>query len=142
MSEALFQMTQGQGRGQLAAEIGYWEDKPAIILKAKVPRESNKVRRYIIKMDEVWIYSEDHYEQLSEKMPPTFESFMMHKCLDLYELFDLGTPNSRQLAEVAWLIQDSIDSMMKLPPYIPRKEVIGEAEANIDGQKFTTEVTK
>lgn len=142
MSEQLFSMTRGPGRGQLAAEIGYWDDKPAIVLKAKAPRGSNQDKRYIIKMDHVWIYSEDHYEQLNDEMPPTFESFMMHKCLDLYELFDLGTPSSRQLAEVAWLIQDSIDQMMKLPPHIPRKKVIGEAEANIGGEKFTTEVTQ
>ena len=127
--------------GELAAEIGYWDQQPAIILKAKHPRAGNKDKRYIIRLNDVWIYSEDHYEQLSKRMPPTYESFMLHKCLDLYELFDLGTPSSRQLAEVAWLIQDSIDQMMKLPPYEKRKKVVGEAEATIDGHKFATEVT-
>lgn len=126
--------------GELIAELGYWDKKPAIVLKAKYPRASNKDKRYLIELNKIWMYSEDHYEQLHNGMPKTFESFMLHKCLDLYELFDLGAPSSRQLAEVAWLIQDSIDQLLKLPPIAPRRKVVGEAEATIDGQKFSTEV--
>lgn len=126
--------------GELSAELGYWEKKPAIVLKAKYPRSSNKDKRYLIELNHIWMYSEDHYEQLHNGMPKTFESFMLHKCLDLYELFDLGTPSSRQLAEVAWLIQDSIDQLMKLPPLETRRKMVGEAEMTIDGQTISTEV--
>lgn len=129
-----------QVRGDLVAEIGYWEKKPAIILKAKRPRSSNRDKRYIIMLEQIWIYSEDHYDKLHAGMPETYESFMLHKCFDLYELFDLGLPDSRKMAQLAWLIQDSIDQLLKVPPYIERKKVIGEAELKIDGQKITTEV--
>lgn len=123
---------------QIAVEFGYWEKKPALILKAKAPRSANKDQRYVIMLDQVWIYSEDHYEQIRPDMPKTYESFMMHKCLDLYELFDLGTPNSRQLAETAWLIEDSIDSLLKMPPQAQMERMVAaeniKAKLKIDGE--------
>ena len=125
---------------QIAAKLGYWDKKPAIILKASVPRSANKDKRYTIFLDQIWLYSEDHYERIKEDMPPTFEDYMMAKCLDLYQLFDLGTPNSRQLAELAWLIQDSIDQLKDMPPWHKRKKVIGEASMTIDGTKVAAEV--
>lgn len=129
-----------QVRGELVAEIGYWEKKPAIILKARRPRASNRDKRYVIMLDQIWIYSEDHYDKLHAGMPETYESYMLHKCFDLYELFDLGIPDSRKMAQVAWLIQDSIDQLLKVPPYEQKERVLGEAELTIDGQKITTEV--
>jgi hypothetical protein len=127
---------------QIKAHLCYWDDKPAMVLLASVPRSANKDKRYLIKMDEAWMYSEDFYEQVTPKMPPTFESFMMHKSLDLYELFDLGKPNSRQLAEVVWTIQDGIDQLVKMPPTKPRKKVVGEAKMTLNGQTVETEVTE
>lgn len=128
--------------GDLAAELGYWNKKPAIVLKAKHPRGSNKDKRYLIPLDQIWVFSEDHYEKINENMPNEFEDYMLAKCMDLYELFDLGTPDSRKLAEVAWLIQDSIDQLMKMPPLETKRKVVAEAEATINGEKFTTEVTQ
>ena len=125
---------------QIAAKLGYWDKKPAIILKPSVPRSANRDKRHIIFLDQIWMYSEDHYERIKEDMPPTFEHYMMAKCLDLYQLFDLGTPNSRQLAELAWLIEDSIDQLVKMPPYHKRKKVVGEASMTIDGTKVAAEV--
>ena len=126
---------------QIAAKLGYWDKKPAIILKASVPRSANRDKRHIIFLDQIWMYSEDHYEQIEENMPPTFEHYMMAKCLDLYQLFDLGTPNSRQLAELAWLIQDSIDQLKGMPPETPPKKVaIGEAKMQIDGNQVEAEI--
>lgn len=132
--------------GQISAELGYWSKKPAIVLKAKKPRGSNKDKRYLIKLDHIWLYSEDHYEQVNSKMPKEFKDFMLAKCLDLYELFDLGTPTSRQLAETAWLIQDTIDQLMKMPPQETRRKPVGEATMKIqaldgsDPETFETEV--
>jgi len=129
--------------GQIAAELCYYDKKPAIALKPAVPRSANQDKRYIIMLDQIWTFSEDHYERLTEKMPRTFESFMMHKCLDLYELFDLGMPNSRQLAETAWLIQDAIEQLKNMPPApIEKKKVIGEAKMTIEGTTVMAEVTE
>lgn len=128
--------------GDLVSELGYWDKKPAIALKAKYPRASNKDKRYMIPLNQIWLFSEDHYEQVAEHLPPDYESFMLAKCLDLYELFDLGHPSSRQLAEVAWLIQDSIDQLMKMPPLEIQRKVVAEAQGTINGEKFTTEVTE
>jgi len=125
---------------QIAAEIGYWDKQPAIILKAAVPRSANKDVRYIIFFNQIWMFSEEHYEQVSKDMPKTYEHFMLAKCLELYELFDLGMPNTRQLAEIAWLIQDSIDQVKNMPPYHKRKKVVGEATMYINGHKVATEV--
>jgi hypothetical protein len=127
---------------QIARELGYWEKKPAIILKASVPRSANKDKRYVILFDHIWQYTEDFYEPLDATMPKTFEGFMMAKALDLYELFDLGTPNSRQLAEVAWLIQDSIDQLKDMPPYHKQKKVVGEATMEIDGTRVEAEISE
>jgi len=103
---------------QIAAEFGYWDKKPALILKAKVPRSANKDKRYIILLDHVWMYSEDHYEQLNSDMPRTYKEYIFAKALELYELFDLGpTPSSWQLSEVAFMVQDAIDSLINMPPY-------------------------
>lgn len=125
---------------QIAAQLGYWDGKPAIVLKAKVPRSANRDKRYCLFFDQIWLYSEDHYEQVTPDMPKTFEQFMLAKCLDLYELFDLGAPNSRQLAELAWLIQDSIDQLKDMPPKPKRKKAVGEAEMTIDGTTVMAEV--
>lgn len=126
---------------QIAAKLGYWDKKPAIILKASVPRSANNNKRYNIFLDQIWLYSEDHYEQATPDMPPTYEHYMLAKCLELYDLFDLGTPNSRQLAELAWLIQDSIDQLKGMPPEPPPKKVaIGEAKMQIDGNQVEAEI--
>ena len=121
---------------QIAAEYGYWDKKPALILKAKTPRSANKDKRYMIMLDQVWIYSEDHYEQIRPDMPATYESFMMHKCLDLFELFDLGMPNSRQLAETAWLIEDAIDSLLNMPPQQEMKKSIEAEQEKVQAAKI------
>lgn len=125
---------------QIAAELGYWETKPAIVLKASVPRDSNKDKRYVILFDHIWQYTEDFYEQLDPVMPATFVEFMLAKASDLYELFDLGIPTSRQLAEVAWLIQDNIDQLKDMKPYHKEKQVVGEARMTIGNQSVFTEI--
>ena len=125
---------------QIAAKLGYWEKQPAIILTASVPRSANKDKRYVIFLNDIWRYSEDFYERLTPEMPPTFEGFIMAKCLDLFELFDLGSPTSRQLAQVAWLIEDSIDRLKDMPPYHKPKKAVGEAKMTIDGNRVIAEV--
>ncbi len=124
---------------QITTQFGYWEKKPALILKPRVPRSSNAGKRYLITLDQAWMYSEDHYEQVSPKMPPTYQEYIFAKALELYELFDLGsTPTTRQLAEVAWLIMDAIDSLVNMPPYEEMQNMITAEEArvklSIDGE--------
>lgn len=129
--------------GQIAADLVYYGEKPAIALRAATPRSANKDKRYALMLDHIWMFSEDHYEQVTPDMPRTFQSFMMHKCLDLFQLFDLGTPNSRQLAETVFLIQDAIEALKDMPPKpIKEKKVIGEAEMTIEGNTVKTEVTE
>jgi len=125
---------------QIKADVSYWDEKPAIVLIAAVPRSGNSHIRYCIFLDVIWLYSQDHYEQVTPDLPATYEHYMFAKCLELYDLFDLGTPNSRQLAELTWLIQDSIDRLVDMPPYHKRKKVVGEASMTIDGTKVAAEV--
>ena len=82
-------------------------------------------------LDHVWMYSEDHYEQMSPEMPATYAIFIMQKSLELFELFDLGTPTSWQLAELAFMVQDAIDSLVNMPPYDRMQEMITAEEAKV-----------
>jgi hypothetical protein len=53
-------------------------------------------------------------------------------------LFDLGTPDARQLAEVAWLIEDAIDSLINMPPQGEMERMVKaediKASLKIDGE--------
>lgn len=117
---------------EIAAELGYYRNQPVICLKPRVERSSNKNKRYLVGMQQLHYWSEEHNE--------SFEAQLFNVGHQIYELFDLGTPNSRQLADVATAIQSRIDDLIKMPPDRPRRVTVGEATIKADGEEMTAEI--
>ncbi len=112
-------------------------DEPLLVLEPTNPRMANRQLRFAIRMADLWQYSEEHN--------PKFEQFMMQVCASVHELFDLGLVTSRKMADIASIIQEGIDDMVKMPPRpVVGQRILGEItynERNQDGevvQQFTT----
>lgn len=91
-------------------EIGYFQGKPALFL-APVVRDNGK--RFIIKLNDVWKYSEDHNDR--------YESFLANRVLQLCMLFDIQIPKGKKLfvqamSGIATVIMEGIDDLIKLKP--------------------------
>lgn len=118
------------------------QDEPLLVLEPTRPREANRQLRFAIRMADLWQYSEEHN--------PHFERFMGGVALQVHELFDLGLVTPRKMADIAAIIQEGIDDMMKMPPRpVIGKRVVGEldySETPISGdgagQRFETQVTE
>ena len=92
---------------------GYFEGKPVMILRPAV-RDNRK--RFIIKLDDLWKYSDTHNE--------LFESFLANKVIQICGLFDFPVPKGADLftqvmASIATVIMDGIDDLVRMPPYQP-----------------------
>ena len=92
-------------------EMGYYENKPVMILR---PAMRDNRKRFIVKLDDLWKYSDSHNE--------LFESFMANKVLQICRLFDIPVPKgvnlfTQVMVSVARTIMDGIDDLVKMPPY-------------------------
>ena len=90
---------------------GYFEGKPVMILRPAV-RDNKK--RFIIKLDDLWKYSDTHNE--------LFESFIANKVIQICGLFDIPVSKgerafAQMMASIATTIMDGIDDLVKMPPY-------------------------
>lgn len=115
---------------EIATELGYYKRQPVIMVKPFYERRTKN--RYLISMGQLHEWSEDHNE--------TFEVHLYRVGHQIYELFDLGKPNSRKLAEIAFAIQSRIDDLIKMPPLVSEKKTVAEAEVTAAGQKFSHEI--
>jgi len=128
-------------RGQVIKYLDLMEidgdEQVVLVLAAKNRRTSNRNKRFTIQEKNLWMYSEEHNEG--------FAQFMVGICLHVWDLFDLGLPNTRQLAELAEVIQDGIVEMMDAVPDSKSKAdslIVGEAEIIINGQRRSAELTE
>lgn len=112
---------------EIVSELGYYNRQPVICLAPKVERTSNKGRRFLIGINQLFEYSEDHNA--------TFEEHMMRVATKIMARFDLGEPDTRKMAEIAAVIQSRIEDLIKMPPLPSRKKVVAEADVMIDGVK-------
>jgi len=113
------------------------DEQVVLVLAPKNVRTSNRRKRFTIQEKNLWRYTEEHN--------PDFAQFMMGICLQVWDLFDLGIPNTRQLAELAEVIQDGIVEMMDAVPDSKSKAdslIVGEAEIKINGQRRSAELTE
>jgi hypothetical protein len=90
--------------------LGYYEGKPALFL-GPVVRDNRK--RFIIKMDDAWKYSEDHNDH--------FESFLANRALQLWRLFDIQVPKGKKqfvqlMSHISSVIMEGIDDLVKMLP--------------------------
>ena len=104
---------------------GYFEGKPVMILRPAV-RDNKK--RFIIKLDDLWKYSDTHNE--------LFESFIANKVIQICGLFDIPVSKgerafAQMMASIATTIMDGIDDLVKMPPF---RAGHGDPERVIDMQ--------
>lgn len=120
---------------EITREISYDnEDQPTMILRPKVSSTNSQPVSFVVRMCDLWKYSESHN--------PGFEKYMFHVCSQIYTLFNLGVLTSKKLARIAWTIQDGIDDMMSARPPQREKVVVGEISGSIGGEKIHTEMTE
>jgi hypothetical protein len=91
--------------------FGYYQQKPVMILR---PAHRDNKKRFIIKLDDLWKYSDTHN--------PEFENFIANKMLQILMLFQIDVPRrtrefTSMMVSVSDVIMDGIDELVKMPPY-------------------------
>ena len=91
--------------------FGYCEGAPVMVLR---PTGRDNRNRFIIKLDDLWKYSDTHNEQ--------FDSFIANKVIQICMLFDIEIPKGKHgftqlMAAIAATIMNGIDDLVKMPPY-------------------------
>jgi hypothetical protein len=91
--------------------FGYFKEKPVMVLR---PAGRDNRKRFIIKLDDLWKYSDTHNEH--------FESFIINKILQICLLFDITVPKgekafAQMMSSISTVIMDGIDDLVKMPPY-------------------------
>jgi len=92
-------------------QYGYFVGKPVMVLR---PARHDNKNRFIIKLDDLWKYSDKHNEQ--------FDSFIANKVIQICILFDIAIPKGKHvfvqlMAAIAATIMNGIDDLVKMPPY-------------------------
>lgn len=105
------------------------DEKPVLILRKKptvtgtFKIERPGIKSFAIRLQDIWMYSEEHN--------PDFEQYMFGCTAFLCDLFDLGLATPRKMAEIATVIQEGIDDLVKLPPPAQKITIIGECDYQI-----------
>lgn len=106
----------------------YKKPSPAPAFRLEKPA----IEAYAIPLDDAWMFSRDHYnpralvrvfhglnilgQPLHGEANLTYDEAMFAKCNELCHQFDLGLITSQKMAEIASLIEDGIDDLVKMPP--------------------------
>ena len=122
-------------------ETGYLRGQPVIKLQRKrqlssipIIGQKTQVNAYIISMDQLHYWSEDHNA--------TFEEHLYRVGQQIMTVLELGKPNIRKLAEIASAIQSRIDDLIKMPPLDPTRKTVGQAKVTAAGETFEHDITK
>ena len=91
--------------------LGYYKGSPVMVLK---PAMRDNKKRFIIKLDDLWKYSDTHNEH--------FASFIANKIIQICGLFDIAVPKGEHafaqvMASISTVIMDGIDDLVKMAPY-------------------------
>lgn len=120
-------------------ELGYLKGKPVMKLQRKrqlpsirIIGQKTQVNAYIITMDQLHYWSEEHNA--------TFEEHLYRVGHQIMTVLDLGEPNTRDLADIAAAIQSRIDDLLKMPPLVSEKKTVGQAIVNAAGETFEHEI--
>jgi len=94
------------------------EGKPILILKPII-RDNRK--RFVVPLNTVWKYSEDHNEQ--------FESFLANRVMQLCQLFDIQIPKGKKqftqlMSHISQVIMEGIDDLVKMAPAEPKRIIM------------------
>ena len=113
-----------------------WDDhgNPVMILRRRGQIKTAYIidkyptRSFAIPLNDAWLYSEEHN-------PEGFIQNMATVCSFLCDLFDLGLPTPRRMAELATIIQEGLDELVKMPPEPTKRVTIGEVTISIGNEK-------
>lgn len=86
------------------------EYEPVLSIKPKVERDGHQAN-FAIRMEDLWQYTPDKN--------PNFEKWMYFVVSEIYRMFNLGIISSQRMAEVATVIEDGIEDLLKAPPEPP-----------------------
>ncbi len=91
--------------------FGYCDGSPVMVLR---PARHDNKNRFIIKLVDLWKYSDKHNEQ--------FDSFIANKVIQICMLFDIEIPKGKYafvqlMATIAATIMGGIDDLVKMPPF-------------------------
>lgn len=108
-------------RGQVIRELGRDEDGKAVMfLRPKVERTSNRGVNCIIPEEMLWQLTE-------EGNPENYEKTMMWVTENVFKILDLGEATTRNMAELASVIQEGINEVLFAKPIEQEMgSVIGE----------------
>ncbi len=117
---------------EIAAYIGHDDEgKPALVLYRKIEPEGKKA---YIKLNDAWKFSQDHNEN--------FEAHIENIVDVAYDYFNMGNLHTsrkvraQRMAEIATLIEQGIDELLKAPPATQEEtRPIADFEANFNGEK-------
>lgn len=102
--------------------------EPVLIIKPKV-RSIGQMGNFAIRLNNLWMYTPDKN--------PNFDRWMYHVVSHIYQRFNLGIMTTQKMAEVATVIEDGIDELLKAPPDPPKDGPEHEREKAIS--KFIQE---
>lgn len=111
------------GTSVIKVTLGYYQGKPAMFLSGN---RSDNGKRFIIKMDDIWKYSDTHN--------PMFEDFMANKMIQVCKLLDIDMPVDkdafvRLMSNVSETIMQGIDDLVASKPY---QEGVDDPALSID----------
>jgi hypothetical protein len=104
-------------------------EEPVLILRKKptvtgtFKIEQPGIKSLAIRLQDIWMYSEEYN--------PDFEQYMFGCTMFLCDLFGLGLATPRKMAEIATVIQEGIDDLVKLPPPKQQIKTVGECDYHI-----------
>jgi hypothetical protein len=107
------------------------EHQPVLSIQPKVKREGH-IANFAIRLEDLWMYARDKN--------PDYDKWMYKVVNHIYRQFNLGVIVSTQrMAEVASVIEDAIDDLIKAPPEPPAGSMEkafnrAVAEAKVNGK--------
>lgn len=103
------------------------EYEPVLSIKPKIQRDGHYAN-FAIRLNDLWMYTPDKN--------PDFDKWMYKVVTEIYRMFNLGIITTQRMAEVATVIEDGIDALLKAPPDPPAgsmeeafKKAFAKAEA-------------
>lgn len=112
------------------------EGEPVMLIYKKQPvittfrLEKPAIEAYVIPLSDAYMFSSEHYPMVvrvfygidafgrpvhGEKVL-NFDEAMMAKCNELCLQFDLGLVTTQKMGEIAGLIEDGLEELLKMPP--------------------------
>ena len=124
----------------IASYIGHdQEGKPLLVLHRKHHPDGPKG---YIPLREAWRFSEDHNPDFERQIMSTAMAAHDHLLGNEAHLYPSKRSMARKMAELATIIENSLDDLINAPPVDPNPgRVIGEAKAVINDQDIRFEYT-